>query len=70
VIFQSLPRENAEHMIGDLLEEYEQDIIPRFGTAKARLWLYRHSASLLKASLPLRWLAILAAVARWFRNYR
>jgi len=65
VLYLTLPRHDGDQIIGDLLEEYEQDIIPKFGQAKARFWLYRHAASLLNASVVLRRIAIIAAISRW-----
>ena len=33
-----LPKELREHLVGDLYEEFYQEIIPKYGPAKARWW--------------------------------
>jgi hypothetical protein len=65
----TLPRAKQDEIIGDLLEEYQEDIIPKYGRWAARAWLLRHALSDVSAAFHLRWWGLLAWAIETFRRH-
>lgn len=64
-----LPRAKQDEIIGDLLEEYQEDIIPHYGRWAARLWLTRHALSDISAAFHLRRWALVAAAVEYLKRH-
>lgn len=64
-----LPRKKHNEMIGDLVQEYQEDIVPTYGRWAARCWLARHAISDINAAFHLRWWALLATVLDLLRRH-
>ncbi len=64
----ALPRSRQDEVIGDLLEEYCEDILPVYGRWAARGWLLRHSLSNVIAALQLRRMLLIAAMLDMLRR--
>lgn len=64
-----LPRSKQGEMIGDLLEEYREDILPKFGRWAACSWLLRHGFSDVCAAFHFRRWALLATILGLIRRY-
>jgi len=62
-------KRNASPIVGDLLEEYREVVLPSRGRARATLWFADQLASLVR---PWMWGPIIAAfvlIARWFEHF-
>lgn len=52
VLYLCLPKEQRDSLIGDLLEEYAEDVLPRFGRRRANFWFWKQAVWSAKFILP------------------
>ena len=65
----ALPRERQDEVIGDLLEEFNEAILPNFRPLLADIWLLRHSLALIGTALHLRRWALIAAATEFLKRH-
>jgi len=51
---RAIPSDCREAVLGDLEEEFSEDVLPRLGARRARIWFWRQTISLLRAYLLTR----------------
>ena len=62
-----LGRKVRHEVIGDLVEEYAEEVLPKFGRRSANLWFWKQTIGSVFAMMPSRLLKFFAF--RWLFDY-
>ena len=66
-----VPKRDRQAFIGDLLEEYTEDVLPEFGRFRADLWFWKQSAAAVWAfaARAVIKLSLVGAAVEWLRRH-